>query len=91
MIASFQRKRRVCCELLAGLVDAPLTVADEAGEDQRLRLCPAFGEALLDEELIGPPFCRHLGKSQALAGCATISRPSAESAIAAMWRALSPA
>src|SRR5205085_11102351 len=58
MIASLERDRRVRCELFAGLVDAALTVPDEAGEYQRLRLCPTFGNTLLDEELIGPPF-RH--------------------------------
>jgi hypothetical protein len=56
-----------------------------------LRLGPALCQALLDEELIGPPPCLHLSKSQARAGCAAISRPSAERAIATIWRALSPA
>jgi hypothetical protein len=44
---------------------------------------------LFDEELIGAPPCRHRPEGQARAGCAAISRPRAESAIATMWRALS--
>ena len=42
MIASLEHERRVRCELLAGLVDAPLTAADQAGEDQCLRLWSGF-------------------------------------------------
>ena len=91
MIALLERERHVGAELVAGLVDAPLSAADQAGQDQCLRLCPALRQALLDEELIGPPLCRHLSRNQARAGCAAISRPSADSAIATMWRALRPA
>jgi hypothetical protein len=46
---------------------------------------------VLDEELIGPALCRHRCESQARAGCAAISRPSADKAVATIWRALSPA
>src|SRR5262249_32873041 len=78
-------------ELVSLLVDAPSVAADEAREDQRLRLRPAFCQALFDEELVGAPSCRHRSEGQARAGCAAISRPSADRAIATMWRALSPA
>ena len=60
MTAPFERERRVCRELFAGFIDAPLAAAHQAGEDQRLRLCPALRQALLDEELIGPPLGRRL-------------------------------
>ena len=43
----------------AGLVDAPPAGGDQAGQDQRLRLSPAFGKALLYEQLIGPPLRSH--------------------------------
>jgi len=42
MISVLEHERRVGRELFAWLVDAPLAAADQAGEDQRLRLCPAF-------------------------------------------------
>src|SRR6266446_754075 len=91
VISPLEHERRVRHELFSGLVDPPPGRADKTGEDQRLRLCPALGEALLDEELIGPSLCRQSLRRQARAGCWAISRPSAAKAIATMWRALSPA
>jgi hypothetical protein len=49
-------ERRIRWKLLARLVDPPPGAADNPGEDQGLRPGAAFGQALLDEELIGPPF-----------------------------------
>src|SRR5216683_2970529 len=91
VISPLEHERRVRHELFSGLIDPPPGHADETCEDQRLRLCPALGEALLDEELIGPSLRRQRSKSQARAGCWAISRPSADKAIATMWRALSSA
>ena len=61
--------------------------ADLLGPDVAMAVCYAG----LPPELIGPPPCLHLSRSQARAGWAAISRPSAERAIATIWRALSPA
>jgi hypothetical protein len=36
-------------EARAGLVDALLAGKDDAGEDQRLRLCASLGETLIDQ------------------------------------------
>ena len=47
MIAALEHERRIERDLLAGLINAPFAAADETGQDQRLRLCPAFGETLL--------------------------------------------
>ena len=58
MVAALDRQRGVGGELVAGLVDPPLAVIDDAGEDQRLRLGPAFRQPALDEQLIGPPLGR---------------------------------
>jgi len=58
MIAAFERKRRIGRELFTGFVDAPPGTADQAREDQRLRLCSALRQALRDEQLIGSPL-RH--------------------------------
>ena len=68
MIAPLESERRFCCELFAGFVDAPFAAADQAGEDQRLRLGAALGETSLDEELIGPPLFSHPSQGQARAG-----------------------
>ena len=54
MVGSRDAQRRISRELLARLVDPPPGAADDPGEDQRLRFRAAFGQALLDEELIGP-------------------------------------
>ena len=91
MITRLQRERSARRELFTRLADPVLAATDQTGEDQRLRFRSALRQALFDQELIGPPPCLHLSRSQARAGCAAISRPRAESAIAAIWRALSPA
>jgi hypothetical protein len=64
---------------------------------------PVVGKAALHQDLISATFCRQLDSTKPLAGrkaaaggyaragCAAISRPSADSAIATMWRAFSPA
>ena len=56
MVIPLDGKHRIRRELLTRLVDAPSRAADDAGEDQRLGLGPAFSKAPLDEELIGAPF-----------------------------------
>jgi len=89
VIAALERQDRVGRELFAGFIDTSSVAADEAREDQCLRLRPAFCQALFDEELVSAPPCRHRPEGQARAGCAAISRPRADSAIATMWRALS--
>src|SRR5215472_18619087 len=91
MITPLERQRQIGRELFSRFVDAPSVAADETREDQRLRLRPAFCQALFDKELVGAPSCRHRSEGQARAGCAAISRPSADRAIATIWRALSPA
>src|SRR5579872_3825312 len=53
MVAAGERERRVLIERSAALVDAPACGADQAGENQGLRLGPAFGEPLLDQQLVG--------------------------------------
>ena len=59
MVAPGDVKLRVVGQLGAGLVDAFAGGGNQTGEDQRLRLRPAFGEAAVDEELIGAKF-RHV-------------------------------
>src|SRR5215472_4876530 len=77
----------------AGLGDAAIIGKDEAGEDQRLRALPAFRQPAFDEQLVGALFCwaRLRPPAQARAGWLAMSRPSAASAVATMWRAASPA
>jgi hypothetical protein len=58
MVGTGDRERRVRRQRGARLVDPPPVGGDQAGEDQRLGLRPCVGEAVLDEKLIGPPFCR---------------------------------
>ena len=58
MIAPGDVKLRIVGHRGAGLVDAPAGGGHQSGDDQRLRLRPAFGEAAVDEQLIGAPF-RH--------------------------------
>jgi hypothetical protein len=58
MIASDNDKLGAVGHLGPRLVDALAAGRDDAGEDQRLGPRPAFGETLVDEELIGSPF-RH--------------------------------
>ena len=58
MVAPGNGKLGIVGQLGAGLVDALAGGGNQSGEDQRLRLRPTFGEALVDEELIGSPF-RH--------------------------------
>jgi len=91
MIAPLELQCQIGRELFSWFVDAPSVAAHEAREDQRLCLRPAFCQALFDEELVGAPSCRYRSDGQARAGCAAISRPSADKAIATMWRALRPA
>ena len=91
MAAPLQNKRRDLGKLFAGLVDSPVAATHEARENQRLRFGPAFCEALLDQKLVGSALRTQSRRNYARAGCAAISRPSADKAIAAMCRALSPA
>ena len=59
MVLAPHLERRVGGERLPGLVDLALAGEDQAGEDQRLRLRPAFGEPAVDEQLIGADLDRH--------------------------------
>jgi len=58
MVAAGDREGRIRGERGARLVDAPCAGEDETGKDQRLRLGPALGKPLLDQELIGAPLRR---------------------------------
>ena len=60
MVAAGERERGVLVERCAGLVDPAASGTDEAGQDQRLRLGPAFREPLLDQQLVGPALRRWL-------------------------------
>lgn len=84
MLAALERQRCTLVELFAGFIDPPLPAADKTGEDQRLRFGPAFREALVDEELVGSALGWQTSGSYARAGCAAISRPRADKAIATM-------
>jgi hypothetical protein len=55
MVVPLNDKCGIRRELFTRLLDPPPGAADVAGEDQRLSLGPAFGQALLDEKLICPP------------------------------------
>ena len=59
MIAAADRKRRLGGQKLPRLLDLALAREDESGKDQRLRASPAFGEAALDEQLVGADAERH--------------------------------
>ena len=59
VVASGNDKRGVVRQLAARLVDPFSGGGNDAGEDQRLGPRPAFGEALVDQELIGSPL-RHV-------------------------------
>jgi len=91
VIAALDRQCNIDRDLVASLVDPPAAGIDETSKDQRLRPGPAFRQAPLGEKLIGPPLRRQSERSYARAGCSAISRPSADKAVATMWRALSPA
>jgi len=54
VVASGECQLGIFGERGAGLVDAAAGDRDETGQDQRLCLRAAFGEPLLDEQLIGP-------------------------------------
>src|SRR5262249_10371532 len=75
MTPPLERQHQISRELFSRFVDAPSVAPDEACEDQRLSLRPAFRQALFNEELVGAPSCRHRPEGQARAGCAAISRP----------------
>jgi len=53
MVAAANHDADFFWERLTGFVDAPLAGIDEPGEDQRLGTLAAFGEAAVDEKLIG--------------------------------------
>jgi hypothetical protein len=91
MVATFDGQHRVGGEPIAGLVDPPIACINKPGEDQRLRPGPALRQPALDQQLIDPLLRQQSETSYARAGCSAISRPSADKAIATMWRALSPA
>jgi hypothetical protein len=91
MVATFDRQRGVGGKPIARLVDSPVAGVDETGKDQRLRLGPALRQAALDQQLINPLLRQQSETSYARTGCSAVSRPSADKAIATMWRALSPA
>ena len=91
MVATFDRQRSFGGEPIARLVDPPVAGVDETGKDQRLRLGPALRQPALDQQLIDPLLRQQSETSYARAGCSAVSRPSADKAIATMWRALSPA
>jgi hypothetical protein len=91
MVATFDRQCGFGGKPIAGLVDPPFAGVDETGKDQRLRLGPALRQSALDQQLINPWFRQHSETGYARAGCSAVSRPSADKAIATMWRAFSPA
>jgi hypothetical protein len=91
MVATLDHQRGVDVKLVAGLVDPPVPGVDEAREDQRLRFGPALSQPALDKQLINPSLRQSSETGYARAGCSAISRPSADKAVATMWRALSPA
>ena len=91
MVAAFDRQCGFGGKPIARLVDPPIAGVDEAGKDQRLRLGPALRQPALDQQLINPLLRQQSEASYARAGCSAISRPSADKAIATMWRALRPA
>jgi hypothetical protein len=57
MVAAGERQSGFRRQCGAGLIDALAAGKDLAGEDQRLCLGPAFGEPLLDQQLIRPDLC----------------------------------
>ena len=91
MVATFVRQRGFGGKPIARLVDPPVPGVDKARKDQRLRSGPALSQPALDEQLINPSLRQSPETSYARAGCSAISRPSADKAVATMWRALSPA
>jgi len=54
MILAHHREVGVGGKELAGLVDARGPGEDDAREDEALGPCSAFGEAAVDEKLVGP-------------------------------------
>jgi hypothetical protein len=55
MVVPLDGERRIRCELFPRLFDPPPGAIDDPGEDQRLRPGAAFGQAPLDDKLIGAP------------------------------------
>ena len=53
MVAALDADLGVVGDLLPRLVDLAVADEGEPGEDQRLRPRPAFGEAAIDEQLVG--------------------------------------
>jgi hypothetical protein len=53
VIAAAYRERGLIGDCLTGFLDTPLARIDETREDQRLRALAAFGEAAIDEKLVG--------------------------------------
>ena len=56
MVAAANFKRDIGRNLLPRLVDPRVARKSETGKDQRLRAGAAFGEATIDEQLIGAQF-----------------------------------
>ena len=57
VVVPLDRKHRICRELFARLFDPPPGAPDNPGEHQGLTPGAAFGQPLLNQELIGPPLC----------------------------------
>jgi hypothetical protein len=67
MVAAGEAQFGRVVETRTGLVDALFAGEHYAREDQGLRLGPAFGEALVDDELVGPSFGQPgLGQARAV-------------------------
>jgi hypothetical protein len=60
MVTAANLYRSFVGDCFTGFVDPPLASIDDTGEDQRLRLGAAFGEAAIDEKLIGAALCCQL-------------------------------
>ncbi len=58
VVSALDHQRGLSSDLVAGLVDPAIAGVDQTGQDQRLRPGPAFGQATLDQQLIGPPLRR---------------------------------
>ena len=52
MVAALDADRGILGNLLPRLVDLAVADEGEAGEDQRLRARPAFGESAIDKQLV---------------------------------------
>ena len=60
MIAALDADRGILGNLLPRLVDLAVADEGEAGEDQRLRARPAFGQSAIDEQLVCTLFGHHI-------------------------------